>query len=381
VSVLRYGFAFASRAAFGLMVLVLAGCATDARWDRAQAPDWESPEAASASKTAPTPAAPPPPAPAPAPAEPSEEITDTWVPLCRWCAAKGLSAPCPLGVVPSPGYALSTSNGVFVLRTGLQTAHWDGLEVRLGFAPQMIGGEPFVHGLDLKKTLEPLIRGGLTNFLRTNTTIVIDPGHGGEDAGTKWVLGNHYEREFTLDWALRLQALLASNGWQVILTRSNDTQLSVSNRIALAEERKAALFLSLHFNSAGVHEHEAGLETYCLTPTGMASSVTREYNDDPAAHYPNNAFDAENVQLACRVHRALLEVNGQRDRGVRRARYLGVLRGQNRPAVLIEGGFLSNPQEARRIADPAYRQRMAEAVAKALGDKLEVRNGEAAAGR
>ena len=61
-------------------------------------------------------------------------------------------------------------------------------------------------------------------------------------------------------------------------------------------------------------------------------------------------------------------------RGVRRARYLSVLRAQNRPAVLIEGGYLSNPLEAKRIADPAYRQRMAEVVAKALTEKCDVRS-------
>ena len=98
----------------------------------------------------------------------------------------------------------------------------------------------------------------------------------------------------------------------------------------------------------------------------MASGVTRGYQDDPALVFPNNAFDAENLLVASWVHRSLLQVNGRHDRGVRRARYLGVLRGQKRPAILIEGGYLSNPLEARRIADPAYRQRMAEVVAKAL---------------
>jgi N-acetylmuramoyl-L-alanine amidase len=108
------------------------------------------------------------------------------------------------------------------------------------------------------------------------------------------------------------------------------------------------------------------VETYCLTPTGMASSVTRGYNDDVRQVFPNNAFDTENLQYAVRFQRALLEVNGTTDRGVRRARYQAVLRGHSRPAVLIEGGYLSNPREARKIADPAYRQKLAEAVAKGL---------------
>jgi N-acetylmuramoyl-L-alanine amidase len=267
---------------------------------------------------------------------------------------------------PFPAFALNTTNGAFILRAGSPLALWDGLEIRLAYTPQLSGGEPLVHTLDLRKTVQPLVSGAPISSLSTNPTIVIDPGHGGEDAGTRSVIGRGYERDFTLDWARRLEPLLTANGWQVFLTRTNDTQLSLSNRVAFAEEHKASLFVSLHFNSAGPNEREAGVETYCLTPPGMFSSVTRGFGDDPSQSFPNNAFDGQNLQLAFRVHRALLLASGDRDRGVRRARYLGVLRGQNRPAILIEGGFLSNPQEARHIADPAYRQKLAEGVAKAL---------------
>ena len=209
------------------------------------------------------------------------------------------------------------------------------------------------------------------SFRRTNLTIVIDAGHGGTDSGTKSVLGYRYEKEFTLDWARRLGWALAPNGWHVLFTRTNDTELSVSNRIAYAEAHKADLFLSLHFNSSAPNDQQVGLETYCLTPTGMPSTVTRGFGDDSGLAFPNNAFDAQNLQFALRVHRALLQVNGKRDRGVRRARFLGVLRGQHCPAILVEGGYLSNPQEAGRIADPAYRQKLAEAVAHALMEKPE----------
>ena len=369
----RNRFASAFLAAFGPLLVVLAGCATYAHRNASDAPDWVSPELATVPAAPVAPAVPTPPPPPPPPAAPTNEVTETWVPLFRTCKANGWAAPCPLGLTPSPGYALSTTNGVFVLRTGLQLAYWDGAAVRLGFAPEMVDGQPFVHVLDWKKTVQPLMGGAPLGLLRTNPTVVIDPGHGGEDSGTRSVLGNHYEREFTLDWAQRLGALLAGYGWQVFLTRSNDTHLSVADRIAFAEQHRAGLFLSLHFNSAAPDQRQAGLETYCLTPAGMASSVTRGYGDDPAQAFPNNAFDAENLQLAASVHRALLQVNGRQDRGVRRARYLGVLRGQNRPAILIEGGYLSNPLEARRIADPAYRQRMAEAVAKALCESSPTR--------
>ncbi|HEX4644822.1 MAG TPA: N-acetylmuramoyl-L-alanine amidase, partial [Verrucomicrobiae bacterium] len=146
----------------------------------------------------------------------------------------------------------------------------------------------------------------------------------------------------------------------------NDTMVTLSNRVAFAEQRKADLFLSLHFNSSSPDREPAGLETYCLTPAGMPSNLTRGFYDDAGHVFPNNAFDAQNLQYAMRLHRALLKVNGNADRGILRARFLSVLQGQNRPAVLVEGGYLSNPREARQIADPNYRQKLAEAVAHAL---------------
>jgi hypothetical protein len=132
------------------------------------------------------------------------------------------------------------------------------------------------------------------------------------------------------------------------------------------------LFLSLHFNSAAPNESEAGLETYCLTPAGLPSNLTRGVGEETATAFPNNAFDAQNLWLALSIQRALLQVNGHNDRGVRRARFPGVLRNQERPAVLIEGGYLSNPTEARRISDPSYRQKLAEALARALTGDWQV---------
>jgi N-acetylmuramoyl-L-alanine amidase len=150
------------------------------------------------------------------------------------------------------------------------------------------------------------------------------------------------------------------------LTRTNDTDVSLPERVALAERAAADLFLSLHFNSGTNSHPRAGLETYCLTPAGLPSNLVRNHEDDPKQTFPNNDFDDENLQWAFRLHRALLERTGAVDHGVRRARFMAVLRGQRRPAVLIEAGYLSNPREARKIATAEYRQQLAEAVAKAL---------------
>ena len=187
----------------------------------------------------------------------------------------------------------------------------------------------------------------------------------GSDGGTQGT-PQQLEKHYTLDWALRLGRLLAARGWTVYLTRTNDVFLSLADRVGFAERTQAALFLSLHFNSGLPNKELAGLETYCLTPAGVPSSLVRNYEDDPRQIYPNNAFDDQNLQFALGLHRALLQAVGAPDRGVRRARFMGVLRAQSRPAVLIEAGYLTNPAEARKIATPAYRQTLAEAAARWL---------------
>jgi N-acetylmuramoyl-L-alanine amidase len=269
-------------------------------------------------------------------------------------------------VAPTASFSQDTTNGVLLVQEGSLAAFWDQMEFRLGFNPQFIGGQMFLHVLDLQKNIEPQLQGS-NGAAKSNRVVVLDPGHGGLNAGTRSAEDGRWEKEFTLDWAQRLAPLLETNGWRVFLTRTKDEDVSLPDRVAFAERRQADLFLSLHFNSSGNGTtDQAGLETYCMTPAGMPSSLTRGYSDDPDQVYPNNAYDMENLQYAARLHRSLLKVANLTDRGVRRARYQGVVRAQRRPAVLIEGGYLSNPAEARRIADPAFRQQLAEAVAQAL---------------
>lgn len=361
-------------------LLVLAGCTTSQRPGNVNhVPDWETAEYAEVPAAVPlefAPAQPPAPPNIPSPVVtpvPTNRFPETWVSFNRWSQSNGFGGLQRISTAATPTYSLTTPNGTLVIRVGNLSAYWDGLEFRLGFALQLIDNRPYVHTLDVQKNILPLVSGP-TEFAKTNRIIVIDPGHGGEDAGTKNVFNGRYEKEFTLDWARRLEPLLTTNGWQVFLTRTNDRDVSLTNRVAFARQHSGDFFLSLHFNSSGGGSDPAGLETYCLTPAGMASSVTRGYYDDVRQIFPNNAFDAQNLQYAMRLQRALLEVNGTTGRGVRRARYPAVLRGQNRPAVLLEGGYLSNPREAKLIADPSYRQKLAEAVAKALTAGSETGN-------
>jgi len=297
-------------------------------------------------------------------ATPTNEVFAPWVSLNKWGRRHGFGAAKQLST-DSPIFALSSANSVLVVEAGARSACWDGLEFQLGFAPRVVGDELLVHALDVQKNFEPLLSLS-ERIAHSGSVIVIDAGHGGSDAGAKCAFNGRCEKELTLDWARRLTPLLAQRGWRVFLTRSNDVEVALADRVAFADRCRADVFLSLHFNSSGGGREQAGVETCCLTPAGMPSNLTRGYSDDATLVFPNNAFDAENFQYAIRLHRALLEANGGLDRGVRRARFLGVLRGQQRPAVLLEGGYLSNPKEARQIADPAHRQKLAEAVARAL---------------
>ena len=289
----------------------------------------------------------------------------TWTSLDRWAKENKLAAPQKIPNSPVAGYAVGSPQGKMVLEIGSREAVWNGVEISLGFAPEIIDDQVFVYGLDLQKNLEPLLLGGPLAF-GTNHVIVIDPGHGGANVGTHSLVDGRFEKEFTLDWARRVKPLLETNGWKVFLTRTNDADIALSNRVNFAEAHHADLFISLHFNSAAPDKIQNGLETYCLTPTGMPSTLTRGYSDPWGDRHPNNACDAENLQLAVRLHAALLRASSEEDRGIRRARFMGVLLGQKRPAILIEGGYLSNPHEAEKIESAEFREKLAEAVANAL---------------
>jgi N-acetylmuramoyl-L-alanine amidase len=385
---------FARLVPLGITVglLGLAGCATDPARRRAGAPDWENLKARPADAMA-GPAGEVPemtrskemlrwtngapatsskrvvPGLSPESEDRLEGFPETWVPLNRWARTNGLEPPLKTSNGPAAGFALKAPEGTLTFRAGSQVAMWQGIQVHLGLAPQLIDGQPYLHHLDVRKTLRALLFPREEFPADSSPVVVIDPGHGGTDTGTRGVLGYGHEKDFALDLARRLQAILMTKGWQAWLTRSNDVEMALSNRVAFAESRQANLFLSLHFNSAGTDQVERGLETYCLTPSGLGSTLTRGFTDDATLVFPNNSFDSENLRLAVRIHRELLEVNGHYDRGVRRARFPAVLRGQNCPAVLVEGGYLSNAAEVGLIATADYRQKMAEAIARALVKK------------
>ena len=295
------------------------------------------------------------------PALPSTE----WIPVTELGRYFGSAPPIEAATTIPPSYTFAGVNGKLTVTAGKGQVDWNGLNINLGFGPRMIEGQTHLNSLDIVKTLQPLFTDPGENRWKI---LVLDPGHGGTNTGTTSVLDNTFEKEYTLDWAKRAKPLLEAEGWTVYLTRDRDLDLSLSERVAFADKMHADLFISLHFNSRPLPapEDHGGLETYTLTPKGMPSNLVRDGIDDLTQEFANNAFDAQNLRLAVQLHQAVLHATGEKDRGVRRARFMGVLRGQNRPAVLLEAAYLSDPKDAVLVETANYRQRLAQALASAL---------------
>jgi len=173
----------------------------------------------------------------------------------------------------------------------------------------------------------------LSNF----RTVVIDPGHGGYDHGAHAIRGMD-EKMITLDVALRLKPLLEARGYHVVMTRTTDVFIPLGTRTEISNAHPDAAFVSIHCNWAG-RRSANGVEAYYFNP--HSTPLARNILDEVAGCY------------------------GSHSRGVKFARYY-VLHHNERPATLVEIGFISNPQENASLQNPAVRQHIAEKIAQGV---------------
>jgi N-acetylmuramoyl-L-alanine amidase len=180
----------------------------------------------------------------------------------------------------------------------------------------------------------------LPKIINKKIVVVIDPGHGGKDPGTIGIDGIK-ETEIALDISLQVAAILQRQGSQVVLTRTSDTFIGLDERVTIAREAKGTLFVSIHATSIDNRPDVNGLETY---------------------HFNIGK------NLANTIHSTILKdlkETGILDRAVRTARFL-VLRKSTIPAVLIETGYVTNDNEAKRLSNPNYRSQLALAIARGI---------------
>lgn len=268
-----------------------------------------------------------------------------------------------LGGVRNVGNNFTLSTPLRSLRgqNGSKELYINNLKFILSFPIAEKGGQLLISRMDLTKLIEPVLRPSrITNGAKI-TTVILDPGHGGHDKGAGCIYGD--EKNFSLDVALRAKGMLEASGFRVIMTRSTDVFIPLEERAKIANRHPNAIFISVHFNSSD-NRTATGLETFTLAPRGVPSMGADGPMASDLVPFPGNARDAENIALACASHASLVYHGKMFDRGIKRARFV-VNRETSIPSVLIEGGFLSNVNDARKVATPAYRQQIATAILQA----------------
>jgi N-acetylmuramoyl-L-alanine amidase len=246
-------------------------------------------------------------------------------------------------------------------RVGSPELYINNLKFILSYPITETGGQPLISRMDLTKLVEPVMRPGRIRNAEPVHTIILDAGHGGHDKGAVSRFG--YEKDYTLDVAMRARDLLQRQGFRVVLTRTKDDFIALDERTRFANQYSNALFISIHFNHGG--RDATGIETYTLAPRGVPSMMADGPRVSDFSVCPGNVRDAENMALACATHSAMIARSRLYDRGIKRARFV-VIRDITLPGVLIEGGFLSNPHDSALIATPDYRSQLALCIAGAV---------------
>ncbi|PYL69343.1 MAG: hypothetical protein DMF28_03655 [Verrucomicrobia bacterium] len=234
------------------------------------------------------------------------------------------------------------------------------------------GGKYLVSRTDVAKTIEPLVRPHRVPNVGKVQTVVLDPGHGGYDKGQVSRYG--YEKDFALDVARKLRPLLQAKGLRVIMTREGDYFVPLEVRAKIANAARNSIFVSIHFNATNDDPNATGFEIFSFTPRGAPSTSDDSVTPSSLSMQAGSQVDAQSMALSACVYHSLLGHIPEFDRGIKRARF-AVLRLTKVPAVLIEGGFLTERGEGRLISNKDWRGKLAAAIGvgienyRALGKK------------
>src|SRR6266542_332441 len=233
-------------------------------------------------------------------------------------------------------------------------------------------GKFLVSRTDVAKTIEPLVRPHRVPNVGKVQTVVLDPGHGGYDKGQVSRYG--YEKDFALDVARKLRPVLQAKGVRVIMTREGDYFVPLEVRAQIANAARDSIFVSIHFNATNDDPNATGFEIFSFTPRGAPSTSDSAVAPSALSMQPGSAVDAQSTALSACIYHSLLGHIPEYDRGIKRARF-AVLRLTKVPAVLIEGGFLTERGEGRLISNKDWRGKLAAAIGvgienyRALGKK------------
>jgi N-acetylmuramoyl-L-alanine amidase len=190
------------------------------------------------------------------------------------------------------------------------------------------------------------------NYDVLNKIVYLDAGHGGYDPGASYF--GISEKSLTLAIQSRVKAKLEAEGYQVVTTRTSDTYVDLTDRSRAANASESDIFVSIHINASGSSAAQ-GIETYYYQPYAeYPSRINATYHANPTRLSMSDT-------LANAIQSSLINATGAQNQGVKRQTF-AVLRETTAPAVLLELGFLSNPQEAARLNTSAYQETLANAI-------------------
>jgi N-acetylmuramoyl-L-alanine amidase len=249
------------------------------------------------------------------------------------------------------------------LKVGGNECLMNGVKFVFSNSVATIGEKPYVSRMDLAKLIDPVLRPNFIKNAGDFRTVILDPGHGGKDPGATNSIGN--EASYNLKVAAKTKSLLEAQGFKVVMTRETNVYLSLQERVDLANAiDENAVYVSIHFNSGG--RAARGIETFTLSPPGVSHYGRGIIAADNRARV-GNEHDSANIALATSVHGSLLRRLQKHtfDRGIKRARF-SVLSGVKHPAILLEGGFMTHPYEARLIENETYQHAVANGIVDAI---------------
>ncbi|MSU37081.1 MAG: N-acetylmuramoyl-L-alanine amidase [Pedosphaera sp.] len=282
------------------------------------------------------------------------------VSLTRWAEKNHFKATLKKG---TGEITLSNRWATLAFKRDNKRAVIDGVAVWLAFPITAHDDDVWISPVDVDKTLRPILKPARLESGGHIRTIALSAGHGGKDNGKQ--VGDHREKDYTLKLALELEQQLTRAGFKVVMTRSTDQFLELADRPAQAKKKGADLLVCLHYNAyTGPGSDTArGIETYSLSPP--ATSATNDNENNPWPWLPGNRFDSENLLLAYKLQEAFVDGTDREDRGVRRAHFLELAQA-TMPAAYIEGGFMTNPDDATTIYGVAGRKRLAQSIVDGL---------------
>ena len=266
----------------------------------------------------------------------------------------------PADVVPSGDKIRSeTVKNPLEFVSGSREAMINGARSWLCFPLVEQNGKYLVSRTDVAKTIEPLVRPHRVANVGKLETVVLDPGHGGHDKGQVSRYGA--EKDFALDVARKLRPILQAKGLRVIMTREGDYFVPLEVRAQIANAARNAIFVSIHFNATNDNPDATGFEIFSFTPRGAPSTSDTALTSSSYSAQPGSTVDAQSMALSACIYHSLLGHIPEYDRGIKRARF-AVLRLTKVPAVLIEGGFLTERGESRLISNKDWRGKLASAI-------------------